>query len=229
MATLRSALSRRRAAELTVEPVIDVIAEFGTTVGESVGKNYNIANSRVQRFVRDYMSARVEMINATTRKELLDALERSDDPAAAVRRVFRHARGERAELIAQTEAVRSSNFAAIDAGKWVARLDRKTWASQQDGRVRHTHQVLHGQTVEWNDYFVSPSGARAKFPAEFGVPDEDCGCRCAAIPAGAEALEDFAADPVELYDALRRPYEEALARAWRRVFTEQERAILADL
>ena len=39
MANLRRALGRHRAAELTIEPLIDTVAEFGTVVGEAVGKD----------------------------------------------------------------------------------------------------------------------------------------------------------------------------------------------
>ena len=95
MADLRRALRRRRAAELTVEPLVDVVSEFGTVVGDSVGKDYRVNNSRVEKFLKSYMIERVDMINATTRDALQKALQ-SDDPRQAVRDVFRRARESRA-------------------------------------------------------------------------------------------------------------------------------------
>ena len=55
------------------------------------------------------------------------------------------------------------------------------------------------------------------------------GCRCSAIPVGKNVVDEFDQDPVELFDALRAPFEQQLARAWRKVFTEQEAAVLAEL
>ena len=44
-----------------------------------------------------------------------------------------------------------------------------------------------------------------------------------------EVVEEFDRDPVELFDALRRPLERRMQRAWRKVFDEQEAAVLAEL
>ena len=157
MANLRRALGRHRAAELTIEPLIDTVVEFGTVVGAAAGKDYRLDNPRAVKFLRGYMVERVAMINTTTREELHQALK-EPDPRAAVRAVFDKARSSRAEMIAETEVVRASNFAAVDAGKWVQVLDRKRWATRQDARVRHEHRGLHGQTVDWSARFKSPSG-----------------------------------------------------------------------
>ena len=111
MANLRRALRRRRAAEVTVEGLIDTVIEFGTAVGDSVGKEYNAANARAQRFLKGYMTERVDMINSTTRKAVQKALK-DENPKAAVRKVFRQARAHRAKSIAETEVVRAIAAAA---------------------------------------------------------------------------------------------------------------------
>jgi hypothetical protein len=167
------------------------------------------------------------MINATTRKALRKALD-EDDPVAAVRHVFEIARSSRAKQIAASEVVRSSGFAAIDAGKWNAELDLKTWISQRDSHVRHTHEVLDGQTVGWLEDFISPSGAHGPAPGQLGRPEEDIGCRCFPVPSRpgtrreltqGQAVQEFA-------DQLRQPFEQDLEAAWVRVFNEQEKAAL---
>ena len=208
--------------------MIDTIAEFGTAVGDVVSKEYNFANRRAERHLKQYAAERVGMINATTRKAVHKAL-REDDPVAAVKAVFQQAREHRAKMIAATEVVRTSNWAVVDAGKWVGALDFKRWASQQDNHVRETHIVLDGQVVAWNEDFTSPSGARAPGPGQFGDPAEDIGCRCAAIPARAAQQRTLGGDPVAVYDELRAPLEEQMTEAWRAVFAEQEAAVLAEL
>jgi Phage Mu protein F like protein len=228
---LRRAIRRRHAAALTIDPLIDVAAEFGTAVADSVEKSYRIDNVRAERFLKKYMSDRVEMINATTRDAIQEALE-SDDPRTAIENVFHHARDVRAPAIAETEVVRTSNWAAIDAGKWTAELEFKRWATQHDSKVRHEHRGLNDQIVGWNENFVSPSGYQGPGPGSMsGGANMNMRCRCAAIPARrpqATELGDYG-DPVDLYEDVRAPHVEDLTRAWRRVFDEQEAAVLAEL
>jgi len=199
-------------------------------VGDSVGKNYNLLNSRVEKFLKAYMTERVDMINATTRVAVQKALE-SDDPQAAVRHVFEVARDSRAKIIALTEVTRSSNFGAIDAGKWVGALEFKRWITQEDLQVRDAHEHMQNQVVPWNDPFEAPNGSHAQWPGGFREPELSIGCRCAAIPARAaqqRELGDYA-DAVALYDDVRAPAVTKLEAAWRQVFDEQEAAILAEL
>ena len=92
----------------------------------------------------------------------------------------------RSTLIGRKEAL-----AALQAGKHealrqvviVARLPdtavRRRWRSVRDTNVRHTHQVMTGQTVGLNEPFRSPSGARLMFPGDPRAPSsETTGCRC---------------------------------------------------
>lgn len=199
-------------------------------VGDSVGKNYNVANSRVEKFLKAYMTERVQLINGTTRDALQKALA-SDDPHGGVRRVFEDARERRAKMIATTEVVRGSNFAAIDAGKWVGELSKKRWSSQLDPVVRHDHDEMEGQTVDWNERFTAPNGSQAHWPGGFKEPELSVNCRCAALPSRENQRRDLGefGDPVDLYENVRRPFVRQLEAAWRRVFDEQEAAVLAEL
>lgn len=226
----RRPLARQHAAELTIEPLIDAIAEFGTAVGDSVGKDYRINNPRVVKHLRQYLSERVPMINQTTRDALLAALK-NEEPRAAIRKVFEQAREHRATLIAQSEISRSSSFAAIDAGKWVGALDFKQWISQRDEKVRHTHAAMDGQIVGWLEDFVSPSGAKGPYPGALGTPEEDIACRCWPAPTNKTAKRNLADGRAlqETADALRAPMIEEMTAAWRKVFDEQEAALLAEL
>lgn len=92
----------------------------------------------------------------------------------------------RGETIARTEAMASLHAAqveafeqAIDTGS-VARQDvRKVWVATSDGRTRDTHRALGGESVGFDDQFVSPSGARLRFPGDPEAPaSEIVACRC---------------------------------------------------
>ena len=66
----------------------------------------------------------------------------------------------------------------------------KQWDSTLDGKTRPTHRLLDGQIVDVNEYFTSESGYKALYPGDFGVPSEDCNCRCALLQHAKWALTD---------------------------------------
>ncbi len=92
----------------------------------------------------------------------------------------------RGEMLARTETMTALSKARddairqqIDAGKVEAQDITKIWRSASDGRVRHTHKALHGQSVPMEGTFQSPSGAMLKHPGDPSAPaSETIGCRC---------------------------------------------------
>lgn len=56
----------------------------------------------------------------------------------------------------------------------------KTWKTMRDGAVRDTHSPMNGVTIEIDQDFDLPSGAKAKAPKQSGVASEDINCRCYA-------------------------------------------------
>jgi hypothetical protein len=81
-------------------------------------------------------------------------------------------------LLAQmaTQAVVNSTiFAATAAAGWT----KKIWHSQEDARVRPTHQALNGTVAAMDAAFTSPSGAKLRFPGDPRAPiAERANCRC---------------------------------------------------
>ena len=59
----------------------------------------------------------------------------------------------------------------------------------------------------------------------------DARCRCSAIPSKASQQEILAeyGDPVEIYDDVRKPHVKEVEKAWRKVFREQEAAVLEGM
>jgi hypothetical protein len=108
----------------------------------------------------------------------------------------------RADLIARMEMRTALHAAqdqayrqAIDAGMVSAEVVTKEWRSRRDERVRDTHRRrpmtvdndsthwgLDGVVKQLDDYFISSSGARLRYPGDPSAPlSETAGCRCNLI------------------------------------------------
>ena len=79
--------------------------------------------------------------------------------------------------IAETETHRIANTAALETAK-KAGAKSKTWVTMMDDRVRADHDYLEGQTVGIDEEFYTWQGYHAPAPGLFGIPEEDCNCRC---------------------------------------------------
>ena len=94
----------------------------------------------------------------------------------------------RGETIARTEAMQAFNSArdqaweqSIEEGVVQRQNVTKVWRSAGDGNVRHTHAALNRETVDKDEAFVSPTGARLMYPGDtsMGAPaSEIVNCRC---------------------------------------------------
>ena len=85
--------------------------------------------------------------------------------------------GEDIARIAETESHRIANKAALDTAKY-AGATKKTWSTMLDDRVRTDHDYLEGTTVGIDEDFYTWQGYHAPAPGMFGIPEEDCNCRC---------------------------------------------------
>lgn len=86
----------------------------------------------------------------------------------------------------QQEATYNVQKRAIARGAEVV----KQWDSTLDGKTRPTHRALDGQVVGVDEYFKSESGYKALYPSGFGIPSEDCNCRCCLLQRAKWALSD---------------------------------------
>lgn len=96
----------------------------------------------------------------------------------------------RGETIARTEAMQSLNASeyeairqAIDMGAINQSNVQRIWDSAGDKRVRDTHRHLDGQSVGFDEPFVSESGARLLYPGDTSLgadAAEIINCRCRA-------------------------------------------------
>lgn len=92
----------------------------------------------------------------------------------------------RAETIGRTEAMAALHQSqdeatqqAIDRGQINPAHVVEIWHATLDGRERDTHRAMNGQTVRRGQPFVSPSGARLRYPGDPRAPvSETANCRC---------------------------------------------------
>lgn len=71
----------------------------------------------------------------------------------------------------------AGNQQAIDRAQELGIEGEKTWYSNRDKKVRHSHAKLDGQKTELDGVFNS-NGHEAQQPHQFGVAAEDINCRC---------------------------------------------------
>ena len=80
--------------------------------------------------------------------------------------------------IAETESHRDTNEAIYDTALASGLALNKTWQTMRDDRVREAHEEIQGQTVPFDDVFVTWDGHEARFPGDFDAPELNVNCRC---------------------------------------------------
>ena len=82
---------------------------------------------------------------------------------------------------ARTAITSAQNGGRMDSYKAASDMGikvRKRWVATKDGRTRHAHQKLDGQTVEWDESFTSELG-KIRFPGDpRAKPANVYNCRC---------------------------------------------------
>lgn len=117
---------------------------------------------------------------------LLGGAVRGDGYAKIAKQVgeLTEANYKQALRIARTEGGRVQSTAkqrAYEEAKDKGIDIKKRWLSTLDKKTRHSHQELDGQTVEIEEEFTAPSGAKAMGPRMFQKASEDINCRCTTI------------------------------------------------
>jgi len=102
---------------------------------------------------------------------------------------------------------------------------RKRWVATKDGRTRHSHGMLDGQTVDIDEFFVSENGSKMMYPGDRNHGADPCdvyNCRCGMKKIEKEGIE---AEPrmmrvqnpkytlaLEEENKVRKKYDRALAK-----------------
>lgn len=171
-----------------------------TATQEAWVKNYadelaNLKPGALDRAMRD------KRFDRTVQKAIATGTPLSPEQQVAMVAAYRtRALKHRAEMLARTEAMTALNQSQFEAvqqginkGVIAERHVTKTWKTGLDKRVRHTHRQMHNQKVGLRESFVSPSGAKLRYPGDPEAPAEErVGCRC-----WQEIKVDFVAMEVE--------------------------------
>ena len=93
---------------------------------------------------------------------------------------------------ARTAITSAQNGGRMDSYKAASDMGikvRKRWVATKDGRTRHAHQKLDGQTVDWDESFTSELG-KIRFPGDpRAKPANVWNCRCTLRTVESNELE----------------------------------------
>ena len=158
-----------------------------STARETVKKlwdNGEYDPDRTEEFIRSMCRRRAEMVNQTTYKELLEALEAEEDDdglKATPEGVFENAEENRADSAGFAFAGALIGWSAMEACRQNERPGQnvfKTWVTTS-GNPRASHAAMNGETVQYDEPFSNG----AMWPGDIDNLDvEDvANCKCVLV------------------------------------------------
>ncbi len=257
-ADITRVLEALRPERLTAEtdPVMAArIEEWAKSALDDLGAEakFDLLNPLLPKFLEEQSTTRIKgMVDGTTRDQLryqlaegVRAGESIDELELRVDGTFDVATDARAENIARTETLRASNWATHEAQKVSGVVATRKWVATPDGRTRPEHAALNGVEVGIDEAFTI-DGHTAMYPGGFGIPEEDCNCRCTTVAVISDDLEDVpeeesfravksdasSADLLTVwraYDVALGPWDDAMKAALRRGFRAQRDDVVKAL
>ena len=85
---------------------------------------------------------------------------------------------EAIKRVAETELHRVWNEASIDCASECGFKVNKTWVTQNDDKVRDTHEFLESVSVPLEEKFYTFDGDSALYPGGFEKAENNINCRC---------------------------------------------------
>lgn len=121
---------------------------------------------------------RVDSMNGSIFRKIADKTweervsEYLDDEAGTVDEIIR---------VVDTDLNRVYNDSILDVGERADGTVMKTWETMMDDRVRDTHDYLQSTTIPVDRRFYTFDGDSARYPGDFTLPQNNCGCRCRIV------------------------------------------------
>lgn len=178
---------------------LDLVGRIDPATGKRQGGTIGLTTSQ-EEWVRRYADElarldpnaltrqlRDKRFDGTVRKAIEAGKPLTADQIAKMVAAYKNrALRYRAETIGRTEAMASLHQSqeeatqqAISAGQINPVQVVEIWRTTIDGRERDTHRQMNGQTVRRGQPFISPSGARLRYPGDPRAPaSEVINCRC---------------------------------------------------
>ena len=171
----------------------DVSTDIGGAVASQLSGKKSTTSEFIELFGEKQLNyllkvagAKITQINATTlekiRQELADGVEEGESIPQIAARIdalyLEQIVPNRSTVIARTEVVGSSNWAAIQSAKSSGLTLNKVWLATGDDRTRATHLDADGQEVGIDEPF-EVGGEELDFPGDPGGSSaETVQCRC---------------------------------------------------
>jgi hypothetical protein len=148
---------------------------------DMTGQSYDANQPVVRAILGQRVNQFSHFVNETTDKKIKYKIEQAlqdniEGGIAAQRLAVKEVLSEyllgkaaenRANLIAQTEAMAATNggiMAGIDQSE---EFERKMWLTSRDDMVRETHIPMDGVVVNYNEMFVLPDGQEMEYPQDY--------------------------------------------------------------
>lgn len=150
---------------------IAVPADLTEHVKADIAKEYT---NNMDKFIKDFTTKTIPQLRTKVQANIF-AGGRTDKLSQIIEAEYNVSR-RKAEFLAEQETsllvskYRESRYKSLGSRRYV-------WSGSGDGRERHDHNLLNGQTFYWDQ---PPVTNRAT--GERNHPGEDFGCRCVARP-----------------------------------------------
>jgi HK97 family phage portal protein len=174
--------------------------EFAVSTAKKIkpGFDFNLKDPLAEGWISAKKTKLVQEANDYTLQQISDAVVDGVDQAVAggfsasetiqqiadrIDEVFKFAVEGRAERIARTEVISAANAGSFE-GMEKTGVEKKSWLSSRDGKVRDSHAALEEMgTVGIREPFVSPvTGAQLMFPGDPAADvSEIVNCRCTVL------------------------------------------------
>ena len=146
--------------------------------------DFDLENPRVAEFLDEKVMKFANEVNSTTidnlKEQLIEGVQAGEgipELRRRVQKVFKDATTWRANTVARTEVVGSSNFANNESLIQSGIVKSKTWLTSLDGRERNAHRDANNQTVDVDKPFIV-MGEELMYPGDYhGRPENIINCR----------------------------------------------------
>lgn len=147
----------------------------------SFGTNEELTHAIIDYLQRFLLEKSVNPISQTTKDWILRMISNGVQEGLGADEIAREIEGSdflryQALRIVRTETVRATNVGAMKAAEASPFEVQKEWISAHDNRVRHSHRLVDGQVVEFNNRF---SNGLMQPGDPMGEAAETINCRCA--------------------------------------------------
>jgi len=160
-----------------------------------IDQAFDVSNPRVIKYLKTYGLTKSKEVIGQARSDVIKALQAGvsagegiPELTKRVQNVFVGYKNDafKAERIARTEVIGTSNFGALESYKQSGVVKKKQWLPEFDDRLRESH-LQAGTTYDEKgaiplDQNFSLAGGSGLAPGNIGTAAEDINCRCTLIP-----------------------------------------------